>query len=127
MDTAVALTVQPSPSCSGTATTSRSGPSSGRSAARTVSLPSPWPLANGIGFTPPSRSALREGDVRRAGGAGVLRARPDQPIVAVLLEDVGGPAGHPAHGEDGRELVGGDAHRRVASPREEVDVGIDVL
>src|SRR5207237_524792 len=76
--------------------------------------------------TPPPL-ALRDRDVRGARGARVLRPRPDEPIVAVLLEHVRGPAGHAAHREDRRELVGGNAHGRVARAGEEVHVRVDVL
>src|SRR5436309_2390162 len=71
--------------------------------------------------------ALRDGNVGGARGARVLGARPDQPVVAVLLEHVRGPAGHAAHREDRRELVGGDAHGRVARAGVEVHVRVDVL
>src|SRR5213079_937343 len=71
--------------------------------------------------------ALRDGDVGGAGGARVLGARPDEPVVAVLLENVRGPAGHAAHREDRRELVGRDAHGRIARAGEQVHVRVDVL
>src|SRR5207237_4327895 len=66
-------------------------------------------------------------DVRLAAGAGVVRPWADEPVVGVLLEHVSGPADDPAHGEDWRELIGGDAHRLVGGAGVEVDVGIDVL
>src|SRR5258707_8271646 len=55
--------------------------------------------------------ALVERDVLLVREARVVGARADQPGVAVLLQHVRGPAGHPAHGEDGRELGSGDSHR----------------
>ena len=50
--------------------------------------------------------ALVDRDVRGVRGARVLRARPDQPVVGVLLHDVRRPADDPAHRENRRELVG---------------------
>src|SRR5262249_820586 len=77
--------------------------------------PAPWNLA------------LGDRDVRGARGARVLRAGPDQPVVAVLLEHVSGPARYAAHREDRRELIGRNSHGRVARAGEEVDVRVDVL
>src|SRR5256885_15819103 len=71
--------------------------------------------------------ALRDGDVGGAGGARVLGARPDEPVVAVLLENPRGPAGHAAHREDRRELVGRGAHGRIARAGEEGHDRVDGL
>src|SRR5881409_2040185 len=58
-------------------------------------------------------------NVRGVGRAGVFRARPDQPVVGVLLHDVRGPPGDAADREDRRELVRRDPHRIVRSARVE--------
>src|SRR6266545_4083603 len=71
--------------------------------------------------------ALGERDVLLVRQARVVGARPDQPVIAVLLQDVRRPAGDAAHGEDRRELVRGDAHRRVGRARVEIHVGEDLL
>src|SRR5258705_76863 len=73
------------------------------------------------------RLPLGERDVLEVDRSRVVGAGPDQPVVAVLLEHVRGPARDPAHREDRRELVGRDAHRGVGRARVEIDVGEDVL
>src|SRR5438445_569373 len=71
--------------------------------------------------------ALVDRDVRDVRRAGVLGARPDQPVVGVLLHHVGRPTDDTAHREDRRELVGRDPHRRVRGSGVEVDVREDLL
>src|SRR5688500_13128988 len=59
---------------------------------------------------------------RAARGADVVRAGPDQAVVVVLLDGVGGPAGDAAGRDDGREEVHRDAERVEQRRRVEVDV-----
>src|SRR5262249_61600980 len=59
--------------------------------------------------------------------ADVLRGRPDDPVVRVLLEQVGRPPRDPAGGEQRREQVGGDAEVAVDRGRPEVDVRVQAL
>src|SRR5262245_8869053 len=54
----------------------------------------------------------------------VIRPGSNQPVVRVLLEDVGGPAGNPADGEDRRVEVDRDAQRIEHRRGVEVDVRI---
>src|SRR5688572_27085081 len=67
-------------------------------------------------------SSLAGRDERAARGADVVRAGPDQAVVVVLLDDVGGPAGDAAGRDDGREEVHRDAERVEQRRRVEVDV-----
>src|SRR5262245_66173927 len=55
------------------------------------------------------RLPLGQRNVLGVGGAGVLGARPDQAVVAVLLEDVRRPARDTTQGKDRRELIRWDA------------------
>ena len=72
--------------------------------------------------------AFSDGDVGRGvGRAGVVGARTDEAVVVVLLDDVGGPAGDAADGEDGSEEVDVDAERGVGGGGVEVDVGVELL
>ena len=72
--------------------------------------------------------AFFDGDVRRGvGGAGVVGARTDEAVVVVLLDDVGGPAGDAADGEDGGEEVDVDAKGGVGGGGVEVDIGVELL
>ena len=59
--------------------------------------------------------------------AGVIGAGADQAIVAVLLENVGGPAGHAAYGEDGGEEINRNAERIVTGGRVEINIGVQAL
>src|ERR1700677_3547557 len=64
------------------------------------------------------------------GGVGwseVVGAGADEAIVVVLLDDVGGPAGDAADGEDGSEEVDVDAEGGVGGGGIEVDVGVEFL
>ena len=61
------------------------------------------------------------------GCARVLRARPDQPVVAVLLQNVRRPAGHAADRENRREQIDRNAQRIVRRRRVEIDVGVQAL
>src|SRR2546425_668016 len=63
--------------------------------------------------------ALLDRDVAEVHRPGVLGAGADEAVVGPLLEDVGGPPGDAAHGEDGREELDGDPHRVVDRPRVE--------
>src|SRR4051812_27900174 len=54
-----------------------------------------------------ARSSLVSGHELTALGADVIRARADQPVVVVLLHDVGAPAGDAARGDHRREQVDG--------------------
>src|SRR2546423_4949181 len=69
-----------------------------------------WPLG-------PSPSTLRDRDPALTGGSGVLGLGTDEPIVAVLLHDVGAPAGHSADGEDRRSEIRGDPEEGVGRRR----------
>src|SRR6202049_2483905 len=57
----------------------------------------------------------------------VLTVRPYQPIVCVLLHDMGRPAGHPADREDRGEQVGRDAEVVVDAGGVEVHVRVQAL
>src|ERR1043166_4718280 len=57
----------------------------------------------------PIGSALVPRDELAALGADVVRARADQPVVVVLLDDVGAPAGDAAGRDHRREEIDGDA------------------
>src|SRR5688572_11607079 len=59
--------------------------------------------------------------------AGVLRARADQTIVRVLLEDMSRPAGHAADGEDRRVEIDRNPERVVGGRRVEINVRIQLL
>src|ERR1700679_3792190 len=64
------------------------------------------------------------------GGVGwseVVGAGADEAIVVVLLDDVGGPAGDAADGEDGSEEIDVDAEGGVGGGGVEVDVGVELL
>src|SRR6267143_2471412 len=65
-----------------------------------------------------------EGAVFRAD---VFAARPDEPVVVVLLDDVGSPAGDARRGDDRREQVHGDPERVEERRRVEIDVGDQLL
>ena len=64
---------------------------------------------------------------RGVGGADVVGAGTDEAVVVVLLDDVGGPAGDAADGEDGGEEIDVDAERGVGGGGVEVDVGVELL
>src|SRR5262245_2884311 len=68
-------------------------------------------------------SSLVEGDPGAVAGADVVAAGPDQPVVVVLLDDVGRPARDAARGDDRREEIDRDAERVEERRRVEVDVG----
>src|SRR5271155_201125 len=79
-------------------------------------------LAYGAGL------AFSDRDIRRRiGRAGIVSARTDEAVVVVLLDDVGGPAGDAADGEDGSEEVDVDAEGGVGGGRVEVDVRVELL
>jgi hypothetical protein len=72
--------------------------------------------------------AFRERDVgSRVGWTEVVGAGADEAVVVVLLDDVGGPAGDAADGEDGGEEVDVDAQRGVGGCGVEVDVGVELF
>ncbi len=60
-------------------------------------------------------------------GAHVLGARPDEAVVVVLLDDVGGPARDAAGRDDRGEEIDGDAEGVEEGRRVEVDVGDEAL
>src|SRR5271163_4596880 len=81
-----------------------------------------WMLVCGAGL------AFSKRDVRRGvGGASVVGARTNEAVVVVLLDDVGGPSGDAADGEDGGEEVDIDAEGGVGGGRVEVDVRVELL
>src|ERR1039457_2983518 len=57
----------------------------------------------------------------------VFGARTDQTVVAVLLQHVRRPTGHPAGGENGRVEIDGNAQRIVCGSRVEVHIRIELL
>src|SRR4051812_34212782 len=57
----------------------------------------------------------------------IVGARPDQPVVRVLLEDVRGPPRHAADSENRRVEIDRDAQGVVHRRRVEVDVRIQLL
>jgi len=61
------------------------------------------------------------------GRANVLGARADEAVVVVLLDDVGGPSGDAADGEDGSEEVDVDSESGVGGGGVKVDVGVELL
>ena len=66
-------------------------------------------------------------DVRNISLADVFRTWPNEFVVGVLLEDVAGPAGYAADGEDGCVEVERNSHHVVSRGGEEVDVWIETL
>src|SRR5213593_3468847 len=58
-----------------------------------------------------ARSSLPDGHERSTAGADVVGAGTDQPVVVVLLDDVGAPSGDASGRDDGGEEVDGDAER----------------
>src|SRR5262249_61497703 len=75
----------------------------------------------------PTASAPVDHDPCAAAGADVVAAGPDQPVVVVLLDDVGRPAGDAPGGDDRREEVDRNAERVEERRRVEVDVGDELL
>src|SRR3954454_263178 len=75
-----------------------------------------------LSWDTPSR--LRAGDLgdRARPGPDVLRGRPDQPALALLLEDVSAPAGDARAREQRGEQVGRDLGRVEYDGRPELDV-----
>src|SRR5678816_3644339 len=71
--------------------------------------------------------ALVPGHELAALGADVVRARANQPVVVVLLDDVRAPAGDAAGGDHRGEEIDGDAERIEQGRRVEVDVGDEPL
>src|SRR5512142_1126320 len=61
------------------------------------------------------------------GGAEVLGARTDEPVVPVLLHHVGGPAGAAGEREDRRVEVGRNAEHVIRRRRIEIDVAVEPL
>jgi len=61
------------------------------------------------------------------GGAGVVGAGADEAVVVVLFDDVSGPSGDTADGEDWSEEVDVDAEGGVGGGGVEVDVGVELL
>src|SRR5687768_10120155 len=72
-------------------------------------------------------SLFEREEALRVRGTGVVGARPDQPVVRVLLEDVRGPPRDPADGKDGRVQVDRNAERVIRRGRVEIDVRIQLL
>ena len=72
-------------------------------------------------------ASLPSGSMAAHGLSDIVGARPDQPVIPILLEDMRGPARHAADGEDGREQIDGDAQRIVPRSRIEIDVGVQAL
>src|SRR5262245_31147099 len=68
---------------------------------------------NSVSFITTRRtlSLFERREALRIRGARVIRARADQAVVRILLEDMGGPAGDAAHREDRRVEIDGDSHR----------------
>src|SRR3954451_16327627 len=60
-------------------------------------------------------------------GADVFAEGAEEAVVAELLEDVGGPAGHARDGENGGEEVRGDAEGVVDRRGVEIDVRVEAL
>src|SRR3990170_295780 len=106
------------------------------STARPISSPATaWPATRwlSISFRVRLRPTLAQRDERPAAGAHVVAARPDQPVVVVLLDDVGAPAGDAADRDHRREEVDRNAERIKEGSRIEVDVrnqplrGVDAI
>src|SRR5215510_12347289 len=72
-------------------------------------------------------SALAEGDERPPAGATIVAPRADEPVVVVLLDDIGGPAGHAGSGDDRREEIDRNAQRIEERSRVEIDIGDEPL
>src|ERR1700753_2039099 len=64
---------------------------------------------------------------RRVRRSGVLGARPDEPVVVMLLDDVRATAGDAADSEDRREEIDVDAERRVGGRGVKVDVRVQLF
>src|ERR1035438_10269849 len=65
--------------------------------------------------------------VRRILGADVFSAGTDEAIVVELFDDVGGPSGDAADGENGRIEVDVDAQRGVGGGGVEIHVGVELF
>src|SRR5438552_2085955 len=73
-----------------------------------------WILNSGFRSSEVSLLSLFDREVGLIGqGAGVLRTRTDQAVVGVLLDDVSGPTGDPAHSEDRCVKIYGDSQHVV--------------
>src|SRR5262245_48248457 len=70
-------------------------------------------------------AALGQGNPAAVAGPRVLGLRPDDAILLALLEGVGDPAAHAAHGEDRREERGVDAEAVQHQRRIELHVGLE--
>src|SRR6266508_1752620 len=72
-------------------------------------------------------AASVQGPPGPCGWADVFGVRTDQPVVGVLLADVGGPAGHPGGREQGGVQVRRQAEGGVDAGGVEVDVGVQAF
>src|SRR6266508_3794543 len=70
---------------------------------------------------------LIDRNVGKIAWADIFRARTDEFVVGILLEDVTGPAADPADGKDRRVEIERNSHHVVSGCREEVYVGIQTL
>src|SRR5712692_6250870 len=58
--------------------------------------------------------------------SGVLRLRPDQVVLSVLLDYVRAPAGHPPTGKQGHKLLGLESERLQHERSIELHIGLEV-
>ena len=94
-----------------------------RSAPRSTAWPRPSPSSAPKAPCRGSRRRSLQVGERAGAGADVLGARPDQAALALLLEDVGRPAGGARAGEQRREQLRRDLGAVEHDRRPELDVG----
>src|SRR5438132_7345850 len=73
-----------------------------------------------------SRSSLK-GDIRLRRRPDIGRARPDEAVVVLLLDDMRAPAGDARADEDRRVEVARDPYQEVGDGGIEIQVGIETL
>src|SRR5215472_8889609 len=71
--------------------------------------------------------SLFESDVRTPAGTQVRGAGTEEPVIRVLLEQLGGPSRDPGHRNNGHIEFGGDAKRVEERGRVVIDIGVESL
>src|SRR4029453_9466742 len=84
-------------------------------------------LSGSRAFKLSGSSAINRQKLLRIRRPDVVRTRPDQPVVGVLLEDVRRPSGDAAHREDRRVEINRNPERVERRRGVEVDVRIELL
>src|SRR5206468_11959047 len=68
-----------------------------------------------------------EGHIRLWWRPDIGRARPDEPIVVLLLDDMRAPAGDARADEDRRVEIAGDPYQEIGHGGVEIQVGVEAL